>query len=76
MEILKLKKIGFKSHFVKDIDIEKLLVSNKISFGKKNYKYFIGYLYNDQKVAPLYIMLPETSAYVKCYDRQTKWRYF
>ena len=32
---------------------------------KKNYKYFIGYLYNDHKVKPLHVMLPKTSAYVK-----------
>ena len=52
-----------------------MLVSNKISFGKKNYKYFIGYLYNDHKVKPLHIMLPKTTAYVKRYDGQTKWMY-
>ena len=43
---------------------------------KKNYKYFIDYLYNDNKVKSLHIMLPKTSAYVKSYDRQTKWIYF
>ena len=26
----------------KDVDIQKILVSNKISFREKNYKYFIG----------------------------------
>ena len=31
--------------FLKDVDIGKVLVSNKISFGEKKYKYFIGYLY-------------------------------
>ena len=51
--------------FIKDLDIEEVLVSNQISFGKKNYKYFIGYLYNDHKVKSLHIMLPKTSAYVK-----------
>ena len=41
--------------FKKDVDIEKVLVSNKIFFGeKKNYKYFIGYFYNDHKVKPLH----------------------
>ena len=35
--------------FLKDVDIEKVLVSNKIYFGEKNYKYFIGYLYSDNK---------------------------
>ena len=61
--------------FLVDVDIEKVLVSNKISFGAKNYKYFIGYLYYGNKVKPLNIMLPKTSAYVKSYDGQTKWMY-
>ena len=54
--------------FMKIVDTEKELVSNKISSGEKNHKYFIGYLYNDHKVKPLHIMLPKTSAYVKRYD--------
>ena len=59
-----------------DVDIEKVLVSNKIYFAEKNYKYFIGYLYNGNKVKPLNIMLPKTSAYVKSFDGQTKRVYF
>ena len=43
---------------------------------KKNYKYFIDYLYNDHKVKSLHIMPSKTSAYVKSYDGQTKWMYF
>ena len=58
---------------LKDINIQKILVSNNISFGEKNYRYFIGYLYKDHKVKPLHIMLPKTSAYVKSYDGQSKW---
>ena len=45
-----------------DVDTEQLLVSKKISFREKNYKYFIGYLYNGN---PLNIMLPKTSLHVK-----------
>ena len=59
--------------FKKNIDIEKILVSNKISFGEKYSKYFSGYLYNDHKVKPLHIMVPKTSGCVKSYDGQTKW---
>ena len=59
-----------------DVDIEKVLVSNKICFGGKNYKYFIAHLYNDNKVKPLYIMLPKTRAYVKRFDGKTQWIYF
>ena len=75
-----IEKYKFYRHktpiFFKDIDIKKVLVSSKISFSEKNYKYFIGYLYNDHKVKPLHIMLPKTSANVKSYDGQTKWTLF
>ena len=76
---MKLKKINFTTikvlFFKKVVDLEKVLVSNRISFFEKNYKYFIGYLHNDDKVKPLHIMLPKTSTYVKSYDGQTKWMY-
>ena len=63
--------------FLKDIEIEKVLVSNKVSFGEKDYnKYFAGYLHSDNNVKPLHIMLPRTRAYVKSYDGQTKWMHF
>ena len=75
-----MKEINFTTLKVpllkKDIDIEKVLVSSKISSVGKNHKYFIGYLYNDHKIKPLHIILPKTSAYVKSYDGQTKWTYF
>ena len=58
---------------LKDVDIEKVLVSNKISFGEKHYKYFIDYLYKDDKVKQLHIMLHNTNACVKSYDEQSKW---
>ena len=48
----------YKSHVpLRDVDIEKVLVSYKISSREKNYNYFIGYFYNDHKVKPLHIML-------------------
>ena len=79
-EILTFSYIEIKKMFysikipvhLRDIDIEKVLVFDKISFGEKNYKYFIGYLYIDHKVRPLHMMLPKTREYVKSYDRQTK----
>ena len=61
--------------FLEDVDIDNVLVSDKISSGKRNYRYFIGYLYDDYKIKPLHIMLPKTSAYVKSYDGQTRWMY-
>ena len=42
--------------FLKDVDIEKVLVSHEISYGEKYYKYFIGYLYNNHKLKPLHMM--------------------
>ena len=50
-----------------DVDINKIIVSNRVSFGKKGFKYFIGYKDN-KKVRPLYIMLPKVSAYKRNFD--------
>ena len=73
---IEIEKNKFYRHessiLLKDVDIEKVLVSNKFSFGEKSQKYLIGCLYNDHKVKPIHIMLPKTSAHVKSYDGQTK----
>ena len=79
MTILKLRKKIYchkTSILLKDVDIEKLLVFNKISFSEKSCKYFIGYLYDYHKGKPLHKMLPKTSTYVKSNDWQSKWMYF
>ena len=48
---------------IKSIDINKIVVSNKVSFGKKGFKYFIGY--KGAKIRPLCIFLPKMRAYRK-----------
>ena len=69
MVILKLKAINFTAmrllFFGGDVDIEKVLVSNNISFGEKVYKYLFGYLHGKHELKPLYVMLLKTSAYIK-----------
>ena len=68
-EDIEIEKSKFYHHktsiFLRDVDIEKVLVSNQISFGKKNINTVIRYLYNGNKVKPLKIMVPKRSAYVK-----------
>ena len=44
------------SFFIKDLDIDNLLIPNKTSSDEKN-KYFIGYLDNELKIKPLHTML-------------------
>ena len=68
-------KLG-QCYFEGDVDINNILVSSKISFGEKNCKYFIGYMYDDYRIKPLHIMFPKTEVYVKRYDGQIKWMYF
>ena len=36
--------------FLEDVDIDNILMSNKIPFGEKSNKYFIGCLYDDYKI--------------------------
>ena len=54
IEIKKQKFYRYKRPIsIKDIDIDKIVASNKVSFGKKGFKYFIGY--KDAKIRPLYL---------------------
>ena len=49
-EIEKPKFTAIKTqYFLKDVIIDNMLISNKISSGEKNYKYFIGYIDWDYK---------------------------
>ena len=57
--------------FLQHVDIEKILVSNKISFGEKT----INTLLVPCKIM-IKLMLPKTRAHVKGYEGQTKWTYF
>ena len=54
IEIKKQKFYRYKRPIsIKDIDIDKIVASNKVSFGKKGFKYFIGY--KDAKIRHLYL---------------------
>ena len=56
---------------INNTDINKIVVSSKVSFGKKDFKYFIGYT-NNKKVRPLCILFPKMSAYRRDFD-ETKY---
>ena len=53
---------------MKNIDINKIVVSNKIFFGKNGLRYFVGYK-DSKKIIPLCIFLPKMTAYRKNFDQ-------
>ena len=60
-EIEKYKFYQHKSRFLIDsIDINKIVTSNKVSFGKKDLIYLIGYK-DAKEIRPLCIFLPKMS---------------
>ena len=63
-----IEKYKFHCHknpiLIDDAYINKITLSNKISFGKECCEYFIGYKANE-KIKPLRIMLPKMSGYRK-----------
>ena len=52
---------------IKNRDINKIIVSNEVSFGKKRCKYFIDYK-DAKKLRPLCIFLLKMTAYIKYFD--------
>ena len=59
---------------ISDIGIEKVVISNKLPFGKQDFKYFIGSKYA-QKFRPLCIFRPKMRIYKTGLDK-TKCIYF
>ena len=53
---------------MKNIDINKIVVSNKIFFGKKGLRYFVGYK-DSKKIRSLCIFLPKMTAYRQDFDQ-------
>ena len=56
---LKKRKFHYSKYSIRitKVDIDKIITSNKVSFGKKSFKYFIGYK-DDEKIEALCIRLP------------------
>ena len=71
--IKKLKNLlDFGKKFISKLNIiNKILVPNEVSFGKKGFKYFIGYK-DAKKIRPVCIFLIKVSAYRRYFD-ETKY---
>ena len=53
---------------INDINIDRIVISNKIPFGKKDFKYFIGHK-NDKKIKLFSIFCPGMSTYKRDIDK-------
>ena len=53
---------------IKNVDVDKIIISDIVFLGKKYLQYFIGYK-DDEKVNPLCILLPKMSKYTKKFWR-------
>ena len=54
------------------VDINKIVVSNKIKGNNETSKYFIGYMVDSDVVTPLCIILPQMSGYIKYFENGGK----
>ena len=69
----KIKKSDFyknkKIFNIDNIDVNKILVSKKETYGKYNsFKYFIGYNDNDV-IRPLYLFISQTTGYINKFEK-------
>ena len=61
-----------------DVNVDRIVVSNRVPFGKKGFKNFIGnvdVIWKCKNVKPLCVMLPKISAFERDFD-ETKYMYF
>ena len=55
---------------LKDVNVDKIVVSNKIKVNDEINKVFIGYI--DESVVPLVLLLPQMSGYIKYFQNGGK----
>ena len=53
---------------INDVDVSKVLVSNKVAFGEKGFKYFIGYK-DGRNFRPLCVILPKLNSCIRNFDK-------
>ena len=53
------------------INADQIVVSDKFKHSDDGFKYFIGYK-ESEIVKPLYIILPQMTAYIKCFENDGK----
>ena len=59
---------------INKIDIERIALSDKKSYGKNSSKYFIGYRHEGNAFpSPLWIKLPQINVYAKYFDKNNKY---
>ena len=59
---------------INEVDIERIKLSNKKSYGKDSFKYFIGYRHECNALpSPLFIKLPQMNVYTKYFDKNSKY---
>ena len=54
------------------VDINSIVVSNKVKNNSETSKYFIGYLNDIDEISPLCIILPQMSGYIKYFENGGK----
>ena len=74
---IEIEKLVKKLHHHKnlmllDVDTQKTQVSS----GKRNYKYFFGYIDDNHNIKQLCTMFQKMNTHVKRYDGETKWKCF
>ena len=54
------------------VNTNKIVVSDKFKHSDDGFKYFIGYLHDDNVIRALFIILPQMSGYIKYFDNGGK----
>ena len=71
IEVSKVKFYQYKKGIkLNDVDVGKIVVSNKVKGNNETVNYFIGYM--DESVSPLCLLLPQMSGWVKYFENGGK----
>ena len=55
---------------LRDVDVGKIVVSNKVTGNNETVKYFVGY--TNESIVPLCLLLPQMSGWIKYFENGAK----
>ena len=61
---IEIEKRKFHLILLEEVHIDNIMISNMVSSGEKNCKYFVGYKNDDYDIKPLHIMLSKATTHV------------
>ena len=65
-------QVSEKAILINSVNTNNIVISYRVKHNDDSYKYFIGYLHDDDVIRPMFVILPQMSGYIKYFENGGK----